>query len=146
MAGSRLDSLSDESLQLLAEELRQQLEDLAIYRDYLTVKQILAERQGGPRDVAPYKPRPIRLGRITAIGAATEALKEANRPLNINELVEALPRHGFTFKTGSRKPPASALAAYLAKPGPNAPIVSIWLNNRPMWWFRGEAVPGAEVA
>jgi hypothetical protein len=145
------DSLSTETLTELAEELEQKLLDIPIYRDLLAVRKMLAERNApiklaekGVTSNTFYTPRVVRLGRITAIGAALRALTEAGRPMHIHELVEAVQRFGFKF--GGKKAPASALAAYFAKPGPKSPIVSIWIDNTPMWWFRDQPVPGAEVA
>ena len=148
---------STETLQILAEELEQKLLKNAVYRDFVRVQRLLAERRGGPAKVdlgrppatsitpTPYRGVTVRLGRITAIGAATKALKEAGRPMNIHELAEAVQRLGFEF-TGKAKSPASALPVYLRKPKDKSPIVSIWVDNKPMWWFRDQPVPGAIVA
>jgi hypothetical protein len=152
---SDLARLSDQSLMFLAEKLEEELQDIAIYRDLLVIRKLLAERQKVPAHIIslvkpptqdlPYKGRTVRLGRITSIGAATRALQEAGRPLTIHELVEAVQRLGFEF-VGTAKKPASALAVYLNKPKGKSPIVSIWIDNKPHWWFRDQPVPGAEVA
>jgi hypothetical protein len=152
---SDLGRLSTQSLMFLAEKLEEELQDIAIYRDLLVIRRLLAERQGNPGRIVslvkpgtpdlPYKGRVVRLGRLTAIGAATRALQEAGRPMTIHELVEAVQRLGFEF-AGTAKKPASALAVYLNKPKGKSPIVSIWIDNKPFWWFRDQPVPGAEVA
>lgn len=148
------EGLSTETLTKLAEELERELLQNTLYRDLLAVRKMLAERGTRPVVVsttrarppeAPYRPVAIRLGRITAISAAMKALSEAGRPMTIHELVEAVQQHGFEF-TGSAKSPPSALSVYLSKPKDKSPIVSIWVDNRPMWWFRDRPVPGAEVA
>lgn len=140
--------LSTETLRELEQELEHKCLDIPAYRDLLAVRKMLADRRDATvADIVsniPYKPRTVRLGRITAIGAATKALTEAGRPMNIHEMVEAVQRLGFEF--GGKKSPASALAAYFAKPREKSPIVSIWVDNKPMWWLRDQPVPGAEVA
>jgi hypothetical protein len=152
---SDLARLSSQSLMFLAEKLEEELQDVAIYRDLLVIRKLLAERQKVPAHIIslvkppnpdlPYRGRAVRLGRITAIGAAAKALQEAGRPMTIHELVEAVQRLGFEFG-GTAKKPASALAISLAKPKGKSPIVSIWIDNKPHWWFRDRPVPGAEVA
>jgi hypothetical protein len=147
--------LSTISLTILAERLEEELQDIAIYRDLLFIRKLLAERQKVPAHIIslvkppnpdlPYKGRVVRLGRLTAIGAATKALEEAGRPMTIHELVEAVQGLGFEF-VGQAKKPASALAVYLNKPKGKSPIVSIWIDNKPFWWFRDQPVPGVEVA
>ena len=65
--------------------------------------------------------------------------------MSIHELVEAVQRYGFAF-SGKAKSPPSALSVYLSKPKDKSPVVSIWIDNKPMWRFRDRPVPGAEVA
>jgi HB1, ASXL, restriction endonuclease HTH domain len=148
------DSSTIETLTKLASELERKLLQIPIYREYQAVRKTLAELSGGPVKVSlekpdsaeiPYRPVTVRLGRLTSIGAATKALREAGRPMTIHELVEAVQRYGFEF-TGSAKSPASALAVYLSKPKERSPIVSIWIDNKPYWWFRDQPVPGAKSA
>jgi len=150
------DTTTYETLSKLAAELEQKLQKIHIYREYLAIRRTLAELSGGPVGVrisstrpplaqTPYTIRAARLGRLTAIGAATKALREAGRPMTIHELVEAVQRLGFEFK-GSAKSPPSALGTYLSKPKERSPIVSIWIDNKPYWWFRDQPIPGAEVA
>jgi len=155
IVAGNFDELSTESLLILADGLEDRLLDTPIYRDLLTIRKILAERHGGPVGVpsaasttpdTAYKARIVRLGRITAIGAAIKALEAAGRPMNIHELVEAVPKYGFEIKANAKKKPASLLSTYLNKRGGKSPLVSIWLNNKPVWWFRDRPVPGAEVA
>jgi hypothetical protein len=150
-----LSRLSTPSLMALGQNLEAELQKSPIYRDFVVVRKLLAARQhtGGVRvsydrptdPETPYRPVTVRLGRVTAIGAALMALEHAGRPMNIHELVDAVKARGFEFG-GSSKSPPSALSAYFAKPGPKSPIVSIWIDNKPMWWFRDRPVPGAEVA
>jgi hypothetical protein len=152
---SALARLSTTSLMLLAERLEEELQDVPIYRDLLVIRKLLADRQKVPAHIIsmvkppnadlPYAGRAVRMGRITSIGAATKALQEAGRPMTIHELVEAVQRLGFEF-VGTAKKPARALAVYLNKPKGKSPIVSIWIDNKPHWWFRDQPVPGAKIA
>ena len=156
------DSLSTETLLMIEEELEGDLLlNTPKYRDLMAIRKMLADRNLAPAAAVrsppvvsrtkpgtaetPYRPVTVRLGRVTAISAAVMALNEAGRPMNIHELVEEVQKRGFEFG-GSSKSPPSALSAYFAKPGPKSPIVSIWVDNKPMWWFRDQPVPGAEVA
>src|ERR1700687_1954315 len=111
---SDLARLSTLSLTFLAEKLEEELQDIAIYRDLLVIRKLLAERQRGSGGTVslvkpstpnlPYRGRAVRLGRITAIGAAARALQEAGHPMTIHELVEAVQRFGFEFTGTAKKP------------------------------------------
>src|SRR5947209_604087 len=93
-----------ETLSKLAADLHRQLEALPLYREYMAVRKTLDDLQGIRRTTTvpvgmavetnstggqeDYNTPRVRLGRITALTAAVQALKEAGRPMNIHELVE----------------------------------------------------------
>jgi hypothetical protein len=148
MAAKKLSTtgLTEATLTKLAQDLQRQLESNPIFRELIFVRKALAEIQSSSSSaktdtannlIVSYKPSPKRLGRVTAVSAACEALKEAGRPMSIHELVEALPRHGFQ---GGGNKPTGRLSSYLSKGG-KSPISSIYVDNKPMWWFRDQPVP-----
>jgi hypothetical protein len=135
MAAKKLSTtgLTEATLTKLAQDLQRQLESNPIFRELIFVRKALAEIQSSSSSAKTDK----RLGRVTAVSAACEALKEAGRPMSIHELVEALPRHGFQ---GGGNKPTGRLSSYLSKGG-KGPISSIYVDNKPMWWFRDQPVP-----
>jgi superfamily II RNA helicase len=151
MAAKKLSitGLTEATLTKLAQDLQRQLESNPIYRELVLVRKALAEikstsssgKNNTTEQIVSYTRVPKRLGRVTAVSAACEALKEAGRPMSIHELLEALPRHGFQ---AGRKRPASRLSSYLSKAGERSPLRSIYLNNKPMWWFRDQRLPDTE--
>jgi superfamily II RNA helicase len=149
MAAKKLSTtgLTEATLTKLAQDLQRQLESNSIYRELTLVRKALAEIQSSSSStktdtakklIVSSKPSPQRLGRVTAVSAACEALKEAGRPMSIHELLEALPKHGFR---GGGNRPAGRLSSYLSKQGKRSPISSIYVDNKPMWWFRDQPVP-----
>lgn len=137
-----------EALEKLAEGMERKLQTNPLFREWMTVKRAIDEL--GANVAAVQKPPrsdaflQVAKGRVTCASAATAALEDAGRPLATRELLELLPKYGFTVggsKDKARKDPASSLASMLAGRNGNTPFHSIYINNRPYWWFKDRAVP-----
>jgi hypothetical protein len=140
-------STTIEALTLLSQRLEREWKSSTAYREWSVVQKSLAELSGGSVSVvgpSRYNLRPVRMGRVTSISAAMEAIKAAGRPLSTRELLEVLPKYGFELR--GKKEHGSALSSLLGKRGGKNPLVSVYVDNKPVWWFRDQPVPGVEVA
>jgi hypothetical protein len=139
-----------ETLEQLAKKLERQLNADPVYREWLAVQKTIAELRGVPAPMqsrepasgVAYSTRPTRGDRVTSITATCRALDEAGRPLSTRDLLDVLPKYGF--KLGGKKEPASALSSLLSKPGKRGPLRSVWIDNKPLWWFSNRPIPALE--
>jgi len=129
------------------DELRQELSELAEFREYELLEGFIRQYESVTAVHAPAEQikaqRPKRTRRseaFTVTDAAGLAIEDAGRPLPLQELHEALPRFGKTV-TGKR--PAINLSSAMSR---DERFRSVHWHGVNVWWFRDRELPSEAEA